>query len=645
MKHTKKAIAVVLASLVLSSCGGEAPVQEIAKEKTDYNVEILSFEDINKDVISTKTWRVSWKDDIIVNSKASWKIFNINKKEWDEVKKWETILTLEDTVWNYEVRVKRARTALESARISYESTMNDLEKAVENAKINLENAKSNEKAIITRTKENLETSKNNLENSKIDSSSSATALEIATLEQELSKAKLDYETLLLKNEEQRKSHINNLKSEYSSLLTSYNNITRDLDIMLAITEKYEFDNVDFIQYIGQTNDSAQNKLKVDATSLINKRNLVYSIDSNVNSSEELLDSLSKMEEVYKDLIDVLEQANLVLQDSDTSVTQIANLASSISGYQSSIQGKYSQVIGFINSASTFFTVYKKEENSTLQSVEILENRLKTTKSNAYTTSKNSENNYNIALADSLDTEVSAKNATKNAQINYDNTVKNKEITQRSLLNSIENAKISLEEAQRDYNNLFVKSPINWVISEIDVDLWEDVSTWTKLFRIVSSGEQEIEISLPRNELSFAEIWKKVKVEISNELIDATISSVSNVADSNLNYKVRVKLNEKIDILWGQVKVLIPGEAENKLLPISTITVLDKSRAFVYRLEESVDEETLEKTLVASRKEIEIGKIWGDKVEVLTEIKADDKVISSEMKNYDTNKHLLKLSEK
>lgn len=643
MKHSKKAIAVLISSLILSSCGGEAPViEESIKEKTNYNIETLSFEDINKEVISTKTWRVSWKDDIMVTSKASWKVSKINKKEWDQVKKGETILALEDTVWNYEVRVKRARTALESTRISYESTMNDLEKSVENSRIALENAKSNETAIITRTKEGLETSKNNLENSSLDNSNSSTALEISTLEQELDKAKLDYQTLLLRNQEQRKSHINNIKSEYSSLLTNYNNITKDLDIMLAITEKYEFDNRKYIQYIWETNQEAKNKLERDVTALINKKNEVYAIKSNVGTSQELLGSLSKIEEIYKDLIDVLEQSNIVLQDSNLEIAEIANFATLVSNYQSSVQGKYSQVISFTNTASTFFTVYQKEEASNLQSIEILENRLKTTKSNAYTTSKNSQNSYDIALADSLDTEVSAKNATKNAQINYDNIVKNKEITKRSLLNSIENARISLEEAQRDYNNLFVKSPINWVISEIDIDLWEDVSTWTKLFRIVSSGEQEIEISLPRNELSFAETWKEVKVEISDELISATISSVSNVADSNLNYKVRIKLNEKIDILWGQVKVLIPWEAGNKLLPISNITVLDKSRAFVYILEKSVDENTLEETLEAGRKEIEIGKIWGDKVEVLTEILPTDKIISSEMKNYDSNKHSIKL---
>jgi uncharacterized protein YueI len=193
------------------------------------------------------------------------------------------------------------------------------------------------------------------------------------------------------------------------------------------------------------------------------------------------------------------------------------------------------------------------------------------------------------------------------------------------------AEISLKEAQRNYNNLFIKSPISWTISEINVDLWQELSSGTPAFKVVSNAKQEVEISLSIGELDHVKLWDKVDIVYQNQTITWTVKSVSKVADANLNYKVVITVDTPVSIIWESVEVIIKFEANNHLLPINIVTTTDWNTWFIYIIN---SENSLEK------KTVEFAQIWGNTLELSSELSEETKIILTEMKNYDENKHNL-----
>jgi hypothetical protein len=177
-----------------------------------------------------------------------------------------------------------------------------------------------------------------------------------------------------------------------------------------------------------------------------------------------------------------------------------------------------------------------------------------------------------------------------------------------------------------------------VISEILVDIWQDVNNWTPLVKISSIWDNEVEISLSFKEISLVDIWNEVEIKYLWETLTWTIISISKIADENLNYKSKISVDSKVKISWNIVDIFIPIKLKENLIPLENLKV--KSDKF---WEISVFKNNkIEKQLV------NFWKFYWEFVEILSCVKLEKKncdnleIITNDISKFDESKFNLKI---
>ncbi|MCT4617036.1 MAG: HlyD family efflux transporter periplasmic adaptor subunit [Candidatus Gracilibacteria bacterium] len=637
-KISKKLIAsIIITGLFLTSCGGgdatEVPEANGEGEsiKTAYNIETKQLKDFSKTVSIEKNGRISGSQDITLNAQASGRVSKIYKKEGDAVVKGQTVVAMSDTVGNYGIRLEQARNSLNKAKLSYDSSVISLDKAVNDSKLSLDQTETKYESTKQVIKKNLEQAKSNLETSDLTSEDSKASLDIKNQEANLEKAKFDYDTLLKNNQETLDSNKRSLSTQYDTFITSYNNIHEEMDKILGYTSKNQNENDDFQELLGAIKPSTLTEANNEFKILDDNKDKFNSLSLDTSSDEKFKAVLMEIDGGYKIILDTMDAMDTLIKESLYTDTALASQKQIVTNYVSSSQGNYNGFVTFKNNVTTFLNTYKNNEQSQKLALDIQEKNLQIAKLNSQKTDSDTQISYDQAIANAKDQLKTIETSLATAKTNYENAKKNREITLKQNKAAIVDAEISLKEAQRNYNNLFIKSPISGTISEINVDLGQELSSGTPAFKVVSNAKQEVEISLSIGELDHVKLGDKVDIVYQNQTITGTVKSVSKVADANLNYKVVITVDTPVSIIGESVEVIIKFEANNHLLPINIVTTTDGNTGFIYIIN---SENSLEK------KTVEFAQIWGNTLELSSELSEETKIILTEMKNYDENKHNL-----
>lgn len=628
----KKIISIVaVSSLLLASCWG-AKTEDISKktEKIPYNVSFITWEQLWNDFTIEKIGRISGAQEIVVNSQTFWKVDSVKFTEWDQVKAGQVIATLKDTVWNLGIRVEQATNSLKRAELSYENTKASMEKAVSDSKLALDQAYNKLELIKATNKNNLDLAESRLKSVDLDSQDSQASIDLMKMAENIEKMELDLDNQKQSNRDQIDSIISNARIEYITFRTTYSDVMEDLDLILGVTDNNKHLNNDIEDYLGARKDSTYVDAKVEFAEVKDKEDEYLFLDpSSIDNVESAKEVFTKVEKGYSDLIELLRLNDIMFKNSVETEWALASYIASVKAYEASVQGKYAKFITFKNSSNSFLNTYLTSEKSLILNIELQKKQYESMKLSYEKTDTDTEISYNQTISSNKDNLLSAEIAVENAKVAYENAKKSKDIALSQELNSISTAKLSLAESQKEYAKLFIKAPISGVVSNVYVDEGQEVSSSSKIFKVVSSGKQEIEISLPETELEFTKVWTEVNVLVNSKEIKGKIESISSVADDNLNYKATVSLSENVTFIGWTVKVVIPVKSEKLLLPISLVNTLDSNRGYIYVLTDESE--------IPSKKEVTLGKVWGDKIEILSEVLDTEKVVTTDMSNFDENK--------
>jgi hypothetical protein len=315
---------------------------------------------------------------------------------------------------------------------------------------------------------------------------------------------------------------------------------------------------------------------------------------------------------YSKISSLLTCLDLTLDNSISSVwvfsdTTISSYKSSISSYWITYNTNNSSFVALKNSINSFLDTYKNNEESLLKQIELLE----------------------------ADKKIYVKWLDINLEINestLSEAISNKNLTLRQLNTVIVDAEIAYKQALRNVEKLWIRSPITWTIWEILINVWQEVWVWTPLFNISNNSENEVEVAFSKDELNFVKSWNIAYVELDGNTYTWSIYSISNVADSNLNYISKISFDDEINFIWDVVKVIIPFKTDKLILPINIIKV-DNLWMWVINIFNSWSIE---------QKSLKIGNIYSDKIEVLEEVDSSLDIIVTDISNYDNWKFNLKL---
>ena len=609
-----------------------------SSEKNDFLLDVKSYKNLSKETYIKKIWKTSSSQDISLNANAIWRVSKINVKQWDFVYKNQILAVLEDNIWNYGINLSRAETWLERAKINLESQTIILDKQIEDSKLNLEKLEKNYEALKKTIEKNITKAKNDLENSDYENLDSKSSLDLQKMDNTISKLELDYENLLVSNSETLESFLSSLKTNHNSLKIFIDDIVDFWDRLLWVSDLHKNDELinRIKDYLWVKDKWQKNDTKIDLTNLILYRGWEFDNFefSNTGSIQDYIDILNEWFELS---ISYLNNFQDTLNNSIDSLwtlssTDISTYLSSVNVYQSTLQWNYSSFIAFDNQASSFLRTYKNNEESMYKQIELTKDDREILKKSLWIWEFNADIWYNTTLISSADSLNNLELSIKNAKSNLKNAKKTKEVSIKSLQNAIDDAYISYLSASKEYNKLTIKSPIDWVIWDVFIDLWQEINNQTPVFSISNKKSKEIIVSFSQKELNFINIWQEVSLEFSEGSYTWTIYSISNIADDNLNYKTVVVFPQNLDLLWELVNVRVPVELKYTLVPVNIIKVISDSKWILNIYNDWIIEE----------KELELGEVWWEYIEILSDLPDDLDIITSDISNFDDAKFKIKI---
>jgi len=609
---------------------------KVAKDKQIFAVETIFYKELTNTYNIEKNGKILPNQQLEIKSEVNGRINAISVKEWDSITEWQVLVSLSDTYGKYASDLNSAKIKVDKSKINLESQTISLNKQIEDSKLNLEKIEKNYEITKSSLEEDLNKAKLDLENSKFENENSSTYLDVEKIEKNIEKLKFDLETTIISNEETISAYMQNLEKEYNNLDFSLFDIIEFSDNLLWVTEENKHNNNGFEDLLGAKNTSEVKEAEIILLDIINQSK--NNLDIENLTEENMLEYTENLKYIYKDLSDLLQLMERILNNSIVSIEFTKNeinwYENEINSFQSQVQNNYNSAISLGTSISSFIKTYLNSLESQKKTIAIQEQDLAIKVKALENNIKYEDIAYNKLLLSTKDTLNNLENQLASAKLNYENTIKNKEVSIKSLQNDISDVQNNYNNAWKEYNKLTIKSPISGVISNINIDKWEDVNSNTNLLSIISNDSTEIEVTL-----SFEEVWNvavgdQVSVNYNNTAYDAKIFSKSILADENLNYSVKIILWEKVFLVWNIVKIDFHFQTDKIMVPIDLVEIESNN---VWILKTYENNKLGEFT-------IKLGKIIWNKVEMLwslsenTEINDNMKIITTDMWNYDPKKY-------
>jgi multidrug resistance efflux pump len=629
----KKILILIALAFLLCSCYGEKLENKTEIEKQDFFIETQTISSFSWSYEIKKTWKIKSNQDILLVSKASGRVQSISTNFWANVYVWNNLINLDDNVSNYGLNLEKNNLSIENSKLNYEQNKISLDKQVSDSKIALSRQEQDYEILKERLKEDISLAKINLDNSLSSNNS---------LKSFTSKAELDYNNLLNSNLEKIKSFEESSRNDYLVIKNILVDIIDFSDWILGVTTLNKNRNDSFEKYLWVKDTRLLRNTKNDLLELIylkkDKFDPVEGDDLDISNLDTFFNIWA---ESYPEAIAFLNNLEKVLDNSIENIsfsrTSIDSYKSQINTYQSTLQSKYSSFLSFKSSAREFLNTYKSSEEVLKRSLELSASSAKVNYNKILLDSKKSLNNSSLSL--------------QVANLNLENAIKTRVVRLKQFKNSIEVAKNSKSLAAKEYSKLFIYSPIRWVVSDILIDVWQDVSPWTPLIKISGVGKNEIEVWFSFSEIDFIKPAMDVRVDYLWNSLTWYVSSLSKVADENLNYKAIININGKINISWNIVDVFIPINLDKKLIPLGNLKVKQGKLWEISVLGPYSTSELWEEIPTIEKIEVIFWKFYWENVEIVWCVDLDTKscddleIITSDTSKFDLNKFNIKIKNK
>ncbi|MDP2091206.1 MAG: biotin/lipoyl-binding protein [Candidatus Gracilibacteria bacterium] len=628
---------IVLLFIFLSSCSKEDNILDNLK-KQDYIIKTKNINDFTGSLLLEKTGKLGSSQDIKVSSQVSGRIKKIYVKEGSQVKINDTIAIIDDNISNYNLVLEKSKNSLDKAKNSYESTKISLDKQIFDSQIAVEKLDLKIESFKKDYSENLKKAQNELQNTNIINSDTKSSLEIEKIDNSINKQELDLDNKKIADNETINGFNLSIKKDYSTLNLYLNDVIEFSDKILGVTIANRDKNDLFENYLGAKNITKKLESETNFNSLLNYK--INQLDKiNFDNLDEnsiknnvliILDGYNKINLLLSSLEETVN--NSIISVGNLSQSDINNYINSINIYQSNYTGNSSSIISFKNNINSFFKNYKLNYESITKQIDLLkkdkEILLKSIESNEL----NSQVGYNKILLNYDETLNGLNIDLKTAINNLDNAEKNKEISLKNLENSIRDAELSYIQAYDSIEKLVIKSPINGTISKIHIDEGQEVSIGRELFSLLNNNRNEVIIGFSKDELNYIKNGSIAYIDYENKTYTGTIYSISNMADTNLKYISVISFPEGVNFVGDIVNIKIPFTIGSKLLPINIIKVDNNKNGLINIYDDGK----------IIKKNIRIGKIYGNNVEILDLIEPNTNIIINNVDNFDDTKYDLKV---
>lgn len=567
-------------------------------EKTDFLIETLTVWTSWEGAIITKNWKVEWISDITLTAQTAWRVVSLNSKIGLDIQKWWNIARLEDTQWSTTYRAQSSSLAVDSAENTYEVQKKNIEKQIQD---------------LLLAKQRAELNYNNTNGWETNN----TILQLAGLQKSLEKARLDYQTKLSGDNTTLQNNIISAKNIYNDTLNLLFDVVDQSDKLLGVTDANRRLASDYDIYLWWRNVDVRRKAEDQLRVLIAKKDELQSLWNNIT-----LDTVDDYLEKYKTIAQGINDFTVSMKDvfvnslEDARYLPKAKLDWYIASFwvlQSKASGIIASITAQSNALRLFVESYLPNQESLRKQIEILENDIAVKETQLEEAAKNSEINL------------------KGAQWNYDFVVDTKDLNLQTITNTLQSAQIALNEAQFNISKLSINAPIAWVVSDVLVDVGQEVSIGTPIAKIVSEWKW-IKLSVSEKELDGIEVWKNVTLKSEGIEGNWLIVSVWRVADKNWNFPIEIYIENWDFAIGTYVDIEIPASRWTSMIPLNAVSIIDNN----------IGQIVLWNWSELSTKTISLGLVFWQYVEVKDVLDPNSAIVISDIKNYDKDKMNIKV---
>ena len=491
--------------------------------------EIATLSDFSHNLMIEKPGKFASSQDIVVTSQANWKVSQIYFKEGQEVKWWQPVIALSDTIASYKLQVDNAKNSLDRAILTKQQTELTINQQIESSK----NAYENAQKAFELAKKSSEISVKQVRNSVSTADSSVDTLRNSFLA--LKKSTLNYMDTVIDTS----------------------------DAILWVSKYYE-DNLDkWIEvYVGAKDSTKKEQAKQQLRDLYTARDEIKALDDIPADINTLKNSVLKLDSA----------AEQISKFWGTMVEVMRNSIASDGSLSQATIDKYISTFQWFEATSAWGTNLRWTITS-------FKSQVDAQISWSWTLA---QENANLTLEDTINkTEnalFQAEIGLKNAKIAYDTVLENKSVQLAILDNAIVAAKIGYESALTQYNKLSVRSPVTWIIWDILIAEGQEVWAGTQMFKVSGVKKQQIEVYITADEYQYIQSDKPVEVIYQNNNLTWSIDSISTVADRTNLFKATIQLNSDVSLLWDIAKVKFPIKVtENTILPLDLVKIINDNQ--------------------------------------------------------------------
>ena len=554
---------------------------EQPQEKAEFTIQTTTIDKIDSSISLEKPGTILSSQDITVAAQANGKVSRIAFKEGNQVKGWDQIVYLSDTVASYELQVQRAKNNLDRALLTREQTENSL-------KQQLDQAENSYKTAL----QSFEAAQVSAENAVKQANMGVTSADdqISALRKQFQPQKL-------------------------ALLSLLNSVIESSDKWLWVTTYYDDLKTGFEIYIWAKDQNQKNQTEQALRDLYTLKEAITKLPSSPKTNEELKSAVHQIDAAYTQIEDFAGMMIQLMRNSISSVWTLeqATIDATIRNFESIQAGQ-----ALIGSKASFISYLNQVDAQLSGSGTLAQDSAKIT--------------YEDALARSKNTLFTSEIAVKNAKVNYETLLANNPVQLRLLDNAIVDAKIAYESALTQYNKLVVRTPVSGIIGEILVSEGQDVAAGNPIFKVSGLKKHQIEVHVTANEYKYLQQDKPVSVTYQGQSLTGAISAISTVADKTNLFKVTIELDSDLELVGDVAKVNFPILfIPHTLLPLERVKILEDNLAAVPVMSGGTLTEKL----------VKIKTIWGNFIELEEPFPADQTIVTTDMSSFDENKYVIK----
>ena len=245
----------------------------------------------------------------------------------------------------------------------------------------------------------------------------------------------------------------------------------------------------------------------------------------------------------------------------------------------------------------------------------------------------------MATKDAIEVDVTqAQNNLQNAIIDnqrYENAFKTGGVTKQQLDNSrlqLKNAQAAVRAQGVRVNDTSVRAGISGTINKKMVEPGMVVSPGTPLFEIVNINSLKLSVLVDESQIGKIQIGQEVPIKVNVLPEDSFVGRITFIApksDTSLNFPVEIEVQNRGNLKAGMYatatfKTNNGAETQNMLTVPAEAFVNGVSSGQLFVVQNGI----------AKLIKVTIGKVYGDKVQVLSGLKGGEQVVTSGQINLD-----------